>query len=486
MSAIHVQVGQPVGASERTHVAPRGKQRPHRFASAQRHLIVVAQDGLATDAEKLLADQGWSLHYAARARDAGVLAGMYHAQVGLAVLAGRWDAARFADVRDGVRALPHLEWIGVLDEATLAHDAVKRFIVTCLRDFHLLPVDPSRLAAVVGHAGGLASLRQALRHPDLDRGGGAFGLLGASAAMRTLYADLGRIVSVDLPVLISGESGTGKELVARAIHSHSERSSGPLVTINCAAMPASLLQSELFGHEKGAFTGAEERRVGKLEAADKGVLLLDEIADLSLEGQATLLRVLEDKAVTPLGSTRPKQVDIRVVASTNIDLEERIRAGKFRHDLYFRLAVLRIHAPPLRERDDDIELLAQHFLRIAAEMHNTRVEELSTQALALLSGYDFPGNLRELRSWINRAVLACSGRVLREADLKKAVARRAESSICLSATVDDAEKAALERALARHLWNVTDAAKSLGVSRATLYRMMKRHGVSRAGRQIED
>jgi transcriptional regulator with PAS, ATPase and Fis domain len=238
---------------------------------------------------------------------------------------------------------------------------------------------------------------------------GRFGLIGRSPTMRELYFSIERVAQVDIPVLILGETGTGKELVARAIHAASERASGRFVALNCAAIPTSLLQSELFGYEKGAFTGAFESKIGLIETAAGGTLLLDEIGEMPIQTQASLLRFLEDKNVTPIGGTRTIPVDVRVIASTNRDLQQGINDNAFREDLFYRLAVFTVQVPSLRDRGDDIDALARHFLQLAAEALNKPAHHLTHDALALLRRHNWPGNLRELRSWIFQAVLESSG-----------------------------------------------------------------------------
>ncbi|HLH77143.1 MAG TPA: sigma-54 dependent transcriptional regulator, partial [Candidatus Binataceae bacterium] len=242
-------------------------------------------------------------------------------------------------------------------------------------------------------------------------------LVGRSAAMQEIYKLIGRLVNNDANVLIGGESGTGKELVARAIHFKSERWRAPFVAVNCSAIPQGLLESELFGHERGAFTGATERRAGKFELAGKGTLFLDEISDMPLELQPKLLRVLQEREFNPVGSSEVRRLQARVIAASNQDLEAAVAARRFREDLYFRLRVMPIFLPPLRERREDIAELAQYFVAKAARDMSGKATGLSPEALAKLSAYSWPGNVRELENCVLRAALLAAGNIIRAEDL---------------------------------------------------------------------
>jgi len=237
-------------------------------------------------------------------------------------------------------------------------------------------------------------------------------MVGMSAAMQEVYKLIGRVASTDVTVLITGESGTGKELVSRAIHYNSPRNKGPFVVVNCAAIPEDLLESELFGYEKGAFTGADERKIGKFELANHGTILLDEIGDMSPMLQAKILRVLQEHVIERIGGTRSIPVDVRVLAATNKDLQSLVKSGSFREDLYFRLNVVQIQLPPLRERKEDIPLLADHFIKKYAAETGKEVTGVTPEVMAALMAYDYPGNVRELENIIARAVALCSGKVL--------------------------------------------------------------------------
>jgi DNA-binding NtrC family response regulator len=297
--------------------------------------------------------------------------------------------------------------------------------------------------------------------------------------MRSLYRSIERAAGADVPVLVLGDTGTGKELVARAIHAHSPWASRPFIALNCASIPQPLLQAELFGYEKGAFTHAFERKMGFFESADGGTLLLDEIGDMPLDSQAALLRFLQDKKVTPLGGTRSVSVDVRVIAISNKDLKKCVAEGTFRADLYFRLDVLKITAPNLSERSGDVEALAHHFLVEEARKFARPTLEFSRDALKSLEQYDWPGNVRELRSCIFRAVQRSSGRYVTSKDLELSGSRSSGPTVPLQDVLHETEKRTVESALDGDRWNVSRTARNLGVSRMTLYRLMDKHGISR-------
>jgi Nif-specific regulatory protein len=308
-------------------------------------------------------------------------------------------------------------------------------------------------------------------------------IVGDSAAMRALRDTVGRVARTDLPVLILGESGSGKEVVARAIHYGSPRHAQPFLPVNCAAIAESLLESELFGHEKGSFTGADALRQGKFELADDGTLFLDEIGDMSAGGQAKLLRVLEEKAVVRVGGAHPIPVNTRIVAATNQRLAEAVQAGKFRQDLYYRLTVVTIDLPPLRERREDIVPLAEFFLEQFGRDAGRRRLKLSAEAKRRLQEHDWPGNVRELRNLMERVAFLCPGDKIEAADLVfilKPVAQDAADPFA-AMTLADATRAFeaqhIEQAIERAGRNMTEAARLLGVQRTNLYRKMRLLGM---------
>jgi two-component system, NtrC family, response regulator len=304
-------------------------------------------------------------------------------------------------------------------------------------------------------------------------------IIGDSAAMRQVTALLTRFGQTDEPVLITGESGTGKELLARAIHDESARARGPFVAVNCAAIPSGLVASELFGYEKGAFTGAASRSLGQIEYANGGTLFLDEIGDMPVDLQAHLLRFLQESQIRRIGGRDTITLNVRIVSATNVRLVQAIADGRFREDLYYRLNVLTLPVPPLRERREDIPQLAHHFLRIAARDFNRPVEGFAPGALTALERYRWPGNVRELMSVVRRAVIIGDGPLIEAATLI-GLDDRPESQPTAPATLRPGsaeERAALVQALEQTQENITSAAEALNVSRVTLYRMLRRHGI---------
>ncbi|MCP4205081.1 MAG: sigma-54-dependent Fis family transcriptional regulator [bacterium] len=302
-------------------------------------------------------------------------------------------------------------------------------------------------------------------------------IVGDSLAMQRILDQISSISQADSTVLIKGESGTGKELVARAIHAGSPRRYGPLVVVNCGALAEGVLESELFGHEKGSFTGADERRSGKFELADGGTIFLDEIGAVSQRVQVELLRVLEDKVVTRVGGERPVAVDFRVITATNQDLEQMVQRGAFREDLYWRINVFTIDIPPLRQRPEDVLLLAEHFLGHFARAMNRRPLKLSPAALEAVTAYSWPGNVRELQNAIERAVVVASPPSIEVGDLPVRVTGSTARGGSLS--LSEVEKEHIRSVLESCEWNVARAARTLEVDRGTLYNKIHKYGFGR-------
>jgi formate hydrogenlyase transcriptional activator len=309
-------------------------------------------------------------------------------------------------------------------------------------------------------------------------------IVGSSQSLRKVLKAVDKVASTDSTVLILGETGTGKELIARAIHKRSPRSSRAFIRVNCAAMPSELVASELFGHEKGAFTGAVERRIGRFEAADGGTLFLDEIADLPPETQITLLRVLQEREFERIGSTKPVQVDVRVLAATNRDLAADVEDGDFRQDLYYRLNVFPVKVPPLRERIEDIPLLAEYLLERYAKKAGKKITAIDRSTLEMLQNYDWPGNVRELQNVIERAVILCETPVLSvdESWFRREPTSRTDPPISFNAAVSTNERELIERALAECAGRVggsKGAAVKLGLPRQTLESKIKLLGINK-------
>jgi Nif-specific regulatory protein len=302
-------------------------------------------------------------------------------------------------------------------------------------------------------------------------------LIGESQPMQELKARISRVARATGCVLIRGESGVGKELVARAVHRASGRADRPMLSVNCAAIPRDLMESQLFGHKRGAFTGADADHAGLFQQAHTGTLFLDEVGELTLEGQAKLLRILEGHPFLPVGATREVSVDVRVIAATNRDLREFVREGRFREDLYYRLSVFELYIPPLRERGTDIELLMEHFLAHFQRQHGRPNLTLSPEARLRLLGYRWPGNVRQLRNVIDSAVVMCEGNVIRPEDLGLRDAGREEGLASLR--LDEWERKLIQEALSRTGGSIPEAARLLGLGRATLYRKVEEYGIPR-------
>jgi transcriptional regulator with PAS, ATPase and Fis domain len=316
------------------------------------------------------------------------------------------------------------------------------------------------------------------------------GVVGSSPELLDVFAVVDRVADTNCTVLITGGSGTGKELVARGVHSQSPRASGPFVAVNCGAIPEALLESELFGHARGAFTGAHQTKLGRIGVADKGTLFLDEIGELPLALQVKLLRILQAHEYSPVGDTRVLKADVRVVAATNIDLERAVLEGKFRQDLYYRLNVIHLQVPDLRQRVSDIPELVEHFMEAAREKTGRQVLHISRAAMQLLIDYDWPGNVRELENTIERALLLCTGERIEPADLPVRVRglgnpgnncpKLPESGIDLRAAVESYENDLIRQALDRTGWNKNRAASLLKLNRTTLVEMLKRKRITPA------
>jgi DNA-binding NtrC family response regulator len=362
-------------------------------------------------------------------------------------------------------------WIAATSSDWLRSPECLQFVLQHFHDYLTFPIDPQRLMFALGHAYGVATLRQ--RISDQKGPFERYGMVGNSALMQDLYAKIARVTSVDAPVLVLGESGTGKELVARAIHQHSSRKNSLFFPVNCGSSSSTLVQSELFGHEKGAFTGAFQRKIGSLEAASGGVVFLDEIGDLPLDLQANLLRFLQDKTISRLGSPARIRIDVRVIAATHVDLQSAVLEGRFREDLYYRLNVLHVDVPPLRARPDDIEALALECLRRLEGPKANGVRGFTQEAIRVMREYQWPGNVRELFNRVQGALIMCDNRLITPANLGLHQRINGHQP---GATLKDAratmDENIVRTALQNHASNISMAARALGVSRVTLYRLM--------------
>jgi two-component system, NtrC family, response regulator HydG len=358
-------------------------------------------------------------------------------------------------------------------------------------DYVTKPINTDELIVIIRRAIELVTKDREIDHlrRRLDHKFGLDQIIGQSRLMKDVFDKIQRAAPVDSTVLILGESGTGKELVAQALHHNSPRKKGPFVAVNCAAVPATLVESELFGHVRGAFTGATDRRVGRFEQADAGTLFVDEIGDFELGLQAKLLRVLETFTVTPVGGHEDHKVDVRVLAATSRDLRKMVEEGKFREDLFYRLNVVSITLPPLRDRPDDIPILVEHFLRQICEQKHTTARRISHEAMQRLESYRWPGNVRELRNTLESMLVLADGEVMTERDmpdrvLAGAMPSTSSTEIPSGLTMDELERLAIARALQQCAGNRTHAAGRLGISVRTLQRKLRQYDLEGADKPL--
>ncbi len=392
--------------------------------------------------------------------------------------------------KDGIALLGDLKTVGVTSPAVMmSGQATIEMAVRATKlgaiDFLEKPVGVDKLLLTVENALRLSRLEAENR--DLRRRLGRHEIVWASPAMREVMAQIDHVAAAETRVCIRGETGTGKELVARALHEKSSRHGGPFVSLNCAAIPAELMESELFGHEKGAFTGAAARHIGKFELAQGGTLFLDEIGDMPLAMQAKLLRVLEEREIERVGGGQPLPVDVRVIVATHRNLEEQVRQGTFREDLYHRVFVFPIMLPPLRDRREDIHVLSEHFVQQLSEQNNWKPKAFSREAADALEHHPWPGNIRELRNVIERVMLLAPGNVVDAVAVDRALPHTFASSGdavaadaasgTLAERVESFERATILAELKRNRNHMTNTAKALGLERSHLYKKCQQLGI---------
>ena len=347
-------------------------------------------------------------------------------------------------------------------------------------DFFCKPIQIDELKVVLNRAFYVSQLEREYRELQQRLSGESFeGMLGTSPQIQEVFSSIRKVATTEVPVLIVGESGTGKELVAQAIHRNSSRRAYAFVVINCSAIPENLLESELFGHEKGAFTGAHIQRKGRFEMARGGTLFLDEIGELSLTLQVKLLRFLEEQKIERVGGREAIVVDARVLAATNKDLNEALKEGKFREDLYYRLGVVTLSLPPLREREGDILLLATALLHRYAHENRKKITGFTPQAIDAIKTYTWPGNVRELENRIKRAVIMAEGQKVTPVDLELTSPPTKYEKQSLKKAREELERDLIHKALTRNKGNVTKVAEELGISRPTLYELMEKLGIEK-------
>jgi two-component system nitrogen regulation response regulator NtrX len=451
---------------------------------SRRILVIDDEQGIRAALGQLLEYEGYEVHTIANAAD------------GIAEYQKWRPHLVFLDVKmagmDGMEALKKLRELdaGATVVMISGHATIRTAVeATQLGAYEILekPLDTDRI---------LVMLRNALSHLDLQEENARlkqsidapFEIVGKTPVMRALMEKVEKVAATPARVLITGDNGTGKELVARALHRMSPRATKPFVEVNCAAIPGELIESELFGHMKGSFTGAISDRAGKFEQANKGTLFLDEIGDMSLAAQAKVLRVLQDNVITRIGGSKPISVDVRVIAATNKTLENEIAAGKFREDLYYRLNVVPIHVPPIRERREDIPMLAQYFAATLSAREGIPPRTFTQDALERLSSLDWPGNVRELRNTVERLLILAPDSQISARDIDRLAGQRALDDAGLATLTqcrtfeefkDAAERAFLLNKLREFDWNVSETARAVEMPRSNLYKKIERYSLSR-------
>jgi two-component system nitrogen regulation response regulator NtrX len=451
---------------------------------SRRILVIDDEQGIRAALGQLLEYEGYEVHTIANATD------------GIAEYQKWHPHLVFLDVKmagmDGMEALKKLRELDPAATVVMisGHATIRTAVeATQAGAYEILekPLDTDRI---------LVMLRNALSHLDLQEENARlkqsidapFEIVGKTPVMRALMEKIEKVAATPARVLITGDNGTGKELVARALHRMSPRATKPFVEVNCAAIPGELIESELFGHMKGSFTGAISDRAGKFEQANKGTLFLDEIGDMSLAAQAKVLRVLQDNVITRIGGAKPISVDVRVIAATNKTLENEIAAGKFREDLYYRLNVVPIHVPPIRERREDIPTLAQYFAATLSAREGIPPRTFTQDALERLSSLDWPGNVRELRNTVERLLILAPDSQISARDIDRLAGQRALDDAGLATLTqcrtfeefkDAAERAFLLNKLREFDWNVSETARAVEMPRSNLYKKIERYSLSR-------
>ena len=441
-----------------------------------RSLIYLKPPAAIDQLSPAIRSEGWDVHVATHPDMTKELMAQRQFHVGMIQCDGCDEKAFHRTAESLLDVNSSINCVALLSDVANSVRSVSRVIANYFYDYHTLPVDIDRLLVTLGHAYGMAEIarshfEQQAEDPVM------LAMVGRSPRMRALFQQIKKIAAIDLGVLVRGESGTGKELSAQAIHRLSPRSSGPFIAVNCGALPKDLIQTELFGHEKGSFTGADRHRVGRIEAAQGGTLFLDEIGDLPLDLQTNLLRFLQEKTIDRVGNSSQILVDVRVIAATNVNLEKAVEEGRFREDLYYRLNVLHLDVPPLRERGEDIEVLAKYFLERFAKRINPNLKGFNQHVIEAVKRYPWPGNVREMINRIQQAIVMCEGKLIKPRDLGLDQDAPNFALLTLSEARAEAEKEAIQKTLGVMRNNVSKTAKRLGISRVTLYRLMELHSV---------
>ncbi len=472
---------------------------PNGHPVTKRKLLIFQSPACNFEIHNQLMANGWDAYIANNLQQASELANKHTFHVGLCLVDKKCGSSTncvvsklcLTDKCGDTQQLAHLnrlfttsagiKWIMAIPKEcspnSNPNSPESKLIAEYCYNYLTLPIDIGRLLMTLGHAYGMS----ALARPSQETIYGYpshFGIIGNSPAMVKLFGAMQKIAKEDASVLIEGETGTGKELIANAIHDHSSRSKASFVAINCGAFPKDLIQAELFGHEKGAFTGALQRKIGSIESAQGGTLFLDEIGDLPLAQQVNLLRFLEDRTITRIGGSEKIPVNVRIIAATHVDLKEAVQKGNFREDLYYRLRVLQLKTTPLRERGNDIELLAHYFFNKFSANRNYMAKGFHTDTLYLIKAHAWPGNVRELMNCIQHSLVMSENRQLSPNDL--GLDRRLKERILN--TLDEARAHADRESIITTLHhtnnNMTHAAEVLGISRVSLYRLVEKYNIA--------
>lgn len=449
----------------------------------RRILVVDDEQGIRAALGQLLEYEGYEVHSVSNATE------------GIAEFRKWRPNLTFMDVKmagmDGLEALKQLRELDPVATVVMisGHATIRTAVeATQLGAYEILekPLDTDRILVMLRNVFDHINLRE--ENSRLRNVSGPYEIIGSSPVMRALVEKIEKVGSTPARVLITGDNGTGKELVARALHRNSARATRPFVEVNCAAIPGELIESELFGHMKGSFTGAIADRPGKFEQANHGTLFLDEIGDMSMAAQAKVLRVLQDNVITRIGGAKAVSVDVRVIAATNKNIESEIAAGRFREDLYYRLNVVPIHVPPLREHREDIPDLVNHFVSVLSEREGINPREVGASAMERMMSLDWPGNVRELRNTVERMLILATGSELSAKDVDRlAGARVADDTGLASLTAcktfeefkEAAERAYLLGKLREFDWNVSETARAVEMPRSNLYKKIERYALTR-------
>lgn len=450
------------------------------MTNTERNLLIFQYQQSKADFYKELTANNWKVYIAHNFDETFDLLSRNKFLVGFCLVENQHDDIFWQELRKFCDKFPKINWVMGLSKECLTDTSIYSnsscFIIDYCFDYFVLPINIERLNFLLGHAYGMAELAYSC-YPKFTNCQSFEDIIGTSLVMHKLYKQIEKVSKEDLSVLIEGETGTGKELIAHAIHKHSRRSAKPLVAINCGAFPPELVQGELFGWEKGAFTGAHSRRIGRIEAAQGGTLFLDEVGDLPLLQQVNLLRFLEERSIVRVGGTEKIPIDVRIISATHVNLLQAVQAGKFREDLYYRIRVLHLETPPLRTRGTDIELLAWFFFREFSRNVRRKPRGFNAEALYLLQQHDWPGNIRELMNCIRHAVIMSENRLLTPADLNLDKRHKERSIKTLEEARAEADRETIISNIQSAHYNMSRAAEKLGISRVSLYRLIEKYGI---------